>query len=189
MRPDFVITTQRLQLRLLSVDDASELAKLIQHSPSLHQWVDWCHANFSPQEARRFILATRLNWIKSTAYGFAIFDKVHQKLAGMVAINEFSNTFNMASLGYWVADAYQQQGIAQQALTALVDWSFSDLKLTRLEIVCDPENLPSQQLAIACGAQQECLARNRFIFAGQAKTGVVLSIIPGEHPKEQTFSQ
>lgn len=180
MSPDFVITTQRLQLRLLSVGDASELANLIQHSPSLHQWVDWCEADFSPVKAQHFILATRLNWIKSTAYGFAIFDKASQQLTGMVAINEFSNTFNMASLGYWIADAYQQQGMAKEALTALIEWSFTDLKLTRLEIVCDPENLPSQQLAIACGAEQECLARNRFIFAGQPRTGVVLSIVANE---------
>lgn len=36
MSPEFLINTQRLQLRLLSVDEAVEFARLIQHSPSLH---------------------------------------------------------------------------------------------------------------------------------------------------------
>lgn len=178
MNPEFVINTQRLQLRLLSVDEAVEFARLIQYSPSLHRWIDWCHAHFNQQEAERFILATRLNWIKADAYGFAVIDKATQQIVGMVAINEFSTTFNMASLGYWIGDDHQQQGFGKEALAALIEWSFAQLKLTRLEIICDPSNIPSQQLARACEAKQECLAQNRFIFHGQPKAGLVFSIIP-----------
>lgn len=72
MSPEFLINTQRLQLRLLSIDEAADFAQLIQDSPSLHQWIDWCYAHFNQQEAERFILATRLNWIKADAYGFAV---------------------------------------------------------------------------------------------------------------------
>jgi RimJ/RimL family protein N-acetyltransferase len=84
----------------------------------------------------------------------------------------------MASLGYWIGDEHQQQGFGKEALAALIEWSFAQLKLTRLEIICDPSNIPSQQLAQACEAKQECLAQNRFIFHGQPKAGLVFSIIP-----------
>lgn len=178
MSPEFLINTQHVQLRLLSIDEAADFAQLIQDSPSLHQWIDWCHAHFNQQDAERFILATRLNWIKADAYGFVVIDKATQQLVGMVAINEFSTTFNMASLGYWIGDEHQQQGFAKEALSALIEWSFAQLKLTRLEIICDPNNIPSQQLAKACGAKHECLAQNRFIFHGQPKAGLVFSIIP-----------
>lgn len=178
MSPDFQIVTQRLQLRLITLDETEQLANCVRQSPSLHQWVDWCSADFSDLEAERFVLATRLNWVKADSYGFGIFDKRQQTLLGMVAINEFYHTFNMASLGYWVADHHQQQGVGREALNALIEYCFSHMKLTRLEIVCDPDNAPSQRLAIACGAQQESLARNRYLFNGQPRDGIVFALIP-----------
>ncbi|PAS18896.1 ribosomal-protein-serine acetyltransferase, partial [Vibrio cholerae] len=44
MTPDFQIVTQRLQLRLITADEAEELVQCIRQSQTLHQWVDWCHA-------------------------------------------------------------------------------------------------------------------------------------------------
>ncbi|MGL4830421.1 MAG: GNAT family N-acetyltransferase [Vibrio sp.] len=178
MTPDFQIVTQRLQLRLITVDEANDLMHCIQQSQALHQWIDWCHPHFNEQEAELFIQATRLNWVKAEAYGFGVFERQTQTLVGMVAINEFYHTFNMASLGYWVADAHQRRGYGREALTALILFCFERLELTRLEIVCDPENLPSQALALKCGAIQEQLAMNRYMYGGEPKAGIVFSLIP-----------
>lgn len=178
MLPDFQIITQRLQLRLMTTEEAPEFSLCIRQSPSLHQWIDWCHDHFSTKDAEQFILANRLNWVKAEAYGFGVFDKEKQTLIGMVAINEFYHVFNMASLGYWIADSYQHKGYGKEALDALIEFCFSQLGLTRLEIVCDVDNLSSQYLALACGALKENIARNRFIFNDKPKDGVVFSLIP-----------
>lgn len=178
MTPDFHIVTPRLILRLIVLDESDQLVHCIQSSPSLHHWIDWCHKDFSHNQAERFILATRLNWVKAEAYGFGVYHRRTNQLIGMVAINEFYPTFNMASLGYWMSDEFQHQGYGKEALEALIEFSFSKLSLTRLEIVCDPENKPSQKLAIACGAEFETLARHRFLHNNQPKVGAVYSIIP-----------
>ncbi len=178
MLPDFQIITQRLQLRLLKLEEAEVFSDCIRRSPTLHQWVDWCHEDFSKKDAEQFILANRLNWVKADAYGFAVFDKHKEKLVGMVAINEFYRVFNMASLGYWIADDSQHKGFGKEAVDALIEFCFSKLKLTRIEIVCAPENIPSQKLALACGALKEHIARNRFLFNDQPTDGVVFSLIP-----------
>jgi len=178
MLPDFQIITQRLQLKLVKLEQAEEFAKCVRKSTSLHQWVDWCHDQFSEKDAEQFILANRLNWVKSDAYGFGVFEKRQQKLIGMVAVNEFYHVFNMASLGYWITDSQQRKGYGKEALDAVIEFCFSQLKLTRLEIVCDPENLASQKLALACGALEENLARNRFLFNDKPKDGIVFSVIP-----------
>ncbi|MGR2833393.1 GNAT family protein [Vibrio vulnificus] len=60
MSPDFHIVTQRVTLRLIEAERASELARLIRRSTSLHQWIDWCHPNYSEKEAQSFLLMTRL---------------------------------------------------------------------------------------------------------------------------------
>ncbi|MDA0147845.1 GNAT family N-acetyltransferase [Vibrio sp. LaRot3] len=178
MSPDYQIITPQFVLRLIGGECSEQLQTLVAQSPSLHQWIDWCHSDFSHSEAERFLLATRLNWVKSEAYGFGIFRRSDDKLIGMVAINELYQTFNMASIGYWIGDDYQKQGYAKQAVDALVEFCFDILKLTRVEIVCDPENQASQRLAIACGATFETLAANRFVFNGKPKQGAVYSIIP-----------
>ncbi len=178
MLPDFQIITQRLQLRLLNLDETAEFSNCIRTSKSLHTWIDWCSEQFTEHDAEHFIQANRLNWVKGEAYGFSIFDKQRGKLVGMVAINEFYHVFNMASLGYWIADEEQHKGYGKEALNALIEFCFSQLELTRLEIVCDPENIPSQKLALACGALKEHIARNRFLFNDQPKDGIVFSLIP-----------
>ncbi|OAJ93788.1 GNAT family N-acetyltransferase [Vibrio bivalvicida] len=178
MSPDYQIVTPHLILRLISSDESSALQDCVVHSPSLHRWIDWCHSEFSLDDAERFILATRLNWVKSEAYGFGVFCRSSDKLLGMVAINELYHTFNMASIGYWITDESQGQGIGVNAVNALIEFCFSQLKLTRLEVVCDPDNLPSQKLIESCGGVFESKARNRFIFNGKPKTGLVYSVTP-----------
>ncbi|MGF1696078.1 GNAT family N-acetyltransferase [Vibrio lamellibrachiae] len=178
MTPQFTLSTPRLQLRLIEPDEAELFCSSITSSPSLHQWVDWCHSSFSKKDAERFILATRLNWVRGEAYGFGLFRHSDNQLIGMVAINELYHTFNMASLGYWVADEYQHQGYAKEATLAVIDFCFNLLRVTRLELVCDPLNLASHALANSCDAQQESLARNRFIYDGQPRDGLVFSLIP-----------
>ncbi|MFA0086277.1 GNAT family N-acetyltransferase [Vibrio sp. 10N.261.51.F12] len=178
MNTNYCIYTPRLCLRLLTQEDAIEVAHAIRHSPSLHRWIDWCHAGFSTQEAQDFIGATRVNWIKAQSFGFGLFERDSGSFVGMVALNEFYHTFNMGSLGYWLADSAQSQGYAKEGLEALGEFSFVSLLLTRLEIVCDPNNQPSQDLAIRIGASYECQAENRFIFNGQPKTGLVYSLVP-----------
>ncbi|WP_114766912.1 GNAT family N-acetyltransferase [Vibrio rhodolitus] len=178
MSPDYKIITPEFTLRLIDAEESLDLQQLVIRSPSLHQWIDWCYPNFSEHEADRFILATRLNWVKSEAYGFGIYRRHDEKLIGMVAINELYQTFNMASLGYWLADEYQHQGYGRKALSALCEFCFDILKLTRLEVVCDPDNQASQHLVVACGGKFETLAANRFLFNGKPKQGAVYSIIP-----------
>lgn len=178
MSPDYQIITQSLTLRLIDSDDCQQLKTCITRSASLHQWIDWCHSDFSHDDAERFILATRLNWVKSQAYGFGVFSRDSDSLVGMVAINELYHTFNMASIGYWIADDYQGKGYGAAAVNALVEFCFAQLKLTRIEIVCDPDNQPSQRLIERCGGVFEARAKNRFIYQGRPKEGLVYSILP-----------
>ncbi|MCW8334727.1 GNAT family N-acetyltransferase [Vibrio paucivorans] len=178
MSPDYTIISPRLTLKLISPDEAANFSAIIRHSDTLHQWIDWCSSEFTVKDAERFLLANKLNWVKGQAYGFGLYRRDEDTLVGMVAINELYHTFNMASVGYWIADEYQHNGYAKEGVNALASFCFEQLKLTRVEIVCDPDNLPSHRLALSCGAKQEALAQNRFIYDGKPKAGLVFSILP-----------
>ncbi|OEF23536.1 GNAT family N-acetyltransferase [Vibrio rumoiensis] len=178
MTPDLQLHTPRLTLRLIQSNECAQLATLIQTSPSLYPWIDWCHHKFSVTDADDFVLHTRLNWVKNIAYGFGVFTKDNDELIGMAALTDQAFSFNMGTAGYWIGDTHQQQGYAKEATQAVIDFCFSQLKLTRIEFVCAPDNLASHNVALACGAKSEGLARNRYIFNAQPKDGLVFSIIP-----------
>ncbi len=176
--PNFFIITKRLKLRLIRNEEVGSFTQAIRNSPSLHQWLDWCHRDFSTEDGYDFLVANRLNWLKGIAFGFGIFDKETNQFIGMVAVTERYLSFNMGCLGYWVSDSYQNLGFGKEALEALIECCFSKMKLTRLEIICDPNNISSHKIAEKCGAICEGMARNRFIHKGKPKDGLVYSIIP-----------
>ncbi|WP_295902873.1 GNAT family protein [uncultured Vibrio sp.] len=181
MTPQFTLSTERLVLRLIEAQEVELFCSSVTSSPTLHKWIDWCHADFSLEEGERFILATRLNWVRGEAYGFGLFRRSDDAFLGMVAINELYHTFNMASIGYWIADPYQGQGYAKEATKAVIEFCFDLLRVTRIELVCDPKNLASHALAVSCNAEQESLARNRFIYDGEPRDGLVFSLIPHKY--------
>lgn len=68
----------------------------------------------------------------------------------------------------------------REAITALVEFCFAKLQVSRIAIVCDPANLASQKLIERCHAKRESIARHRFLFHGEPRDGVVYSLIPSD---------
>ena len=183
MTPNHTLLTPRLKLRMIRPEENQAFSSAIQSSPSLYPWLDWCHQKFSIEEATDFIMHTRLNWIKNNAYGFGIYHNKSNDFIGMVALTELSPSFNMGAIGYWICDHHQFKGYAKEAIVELIHFCFSELHLTRLECICDPDNLASHHVALNCGAEKEGLARNRYLFDGKPKDGVVFSFIPDSYSR------
>ena len=64
------------------------------------------------------------------------------------------------------------------AVRCLARFGFETLRLTRIEIVAAVDNIASRRVAQKCGAEFECLARNRLIVGGVPVTAAVYSLIP-----------
>lgn len=65
-----------------------------------------------------------------------------------------------ASLGYWLAESARGQGVAAEALQAVVRWAFGDLQIPRLQLYVEPWNVASQRTAERVGFQREGLLRS-----------------------------
>ncbi|WP_441249869.1 GNAT family N-acetyltransferase [Kitasatospora sp. McL0602] len=64
-----------------------------------------------------------------------------------------------ASLGYWVAGSARGQGVAAEALRAVVAWALDDLRIPRLQLYVEPWNVASRRTAERVGFQPEGLLR------------------------------
>jgi ribosomal-protein-serine acetyltransferase len=116
-------------------------------------------------------------WEKKTYYGFAIEDE-EGKLVGSISIYWIEKFSNLGRVGYWVRSSRQREGAAKAAGELIKQFAFEELKLTRLELIIDPQNWSSRNTARALGARCEGIALNKLFFDGEPHPAAVYGITP-----------
>lgn len=141
------------------------------------QWMEWCHKEYSENEARAWFETCQSNINKQSAYDLGIFSKENNKLLGSIAINRIDHEHKMGNIGYWVRESCQNQGVASNAVQLIKEFGFNELGLKRLEIVVLEDNLLSRKVAEKSGAQLEWIAKNRLMHHHQTMPAVIYSLI------------
>jgi len=101
------------------------------------------------------------------AYAFFLFRKSDNVLLGGLTIaNVRRGVAQAGSLGYWMGAPYAGQGYMTAGVRAIIRFSFSSLRLHRLEAACIPTNTPSIRLLEKTGFKREGLARQYLCIDG-----------------------
>ena len=78
-------------------------------------------------------------WRSDQGYAFFIFQQEGGQLVGGVNLsNVRRGVAQVASLGYWMGEAFAHRGLMHEALTALLPYAFERLGLHRIEAACLP---------------------------------------------------
>ena len=86
-----------------------------------------------------------------------------------------------ARLGYWVAADSRGQGICTRALRLLSRYALDELRMQRVELITDPDNVASQRVAEKVGFQREGVLRAHLLHPdGRVRDSVMFSLLPGE---------
>lgn len=142
------------------------------------QWMPWCTANYSMDEAHFWFNYCQHNIDHKIAYDLGIFLNSTGQLAGGISINRINRMDKIGNIGYWVRESLQHQGIASSAVDLIKEFGFQTLRLSRLEIIIIEDNHLSRKLAEKSGAEYEGIARNRLIHHEQPHDALVYSLIP-----------
>jgi len=67
-----------------------------------------------------------------------------------------------AELGFGIAKDYWRKGFMSEAVSAIIQFSFDDLKLRRLEVGIDPRNIASSKVAEKLGFVFEGIQREKW---------------------------
>ncbi|MFC4503610.1 MULTISPECIES: GNAT family N-acetyltransferase [Streptomyces] len=105
----------------------------------------------------------RRQWERASSgggYPFVIVRIEDGRPLGMVGLWLRDRDEGRASLGYWLAGSARGQGIAAEALRAVVRWALGDLRIARLQLYVEPWNAGSQRTAEHVGFQREGLLRS-----------------------------
>jgi len=169
-------------IRPFCESDVSLFVDAVRESLStVGSWMPWCTAGYSEWDARSWFERCATNLRVAQAYDIGVFSPEGEVLLGGVSIHQLSVQHNVASIGYWVRQSRQGQGIATRAVQVLAGYGFTELKFTRLEIVAQVNNHASRRVAEKVGAKFECIAQNRLVVRGQPVAGAVYSLVPGRN--------
>jgi len=170
-----------LLLRPWQPEDAPALHAAVQESlESVGRWLPWCHAGYDLDEARAWIRHCREGWANDGHFAFGVFERHSGALLGSVGLNQRNLMHRSASLGYWVRQSRQGQGIARQAARIAARFGFDRLGLVRIEIVALPDNHSSRRTAEQAGARFEVIARHRLWVRDRAMDAAVYSLVPAD---------
>jgi len=161
------LTTGRLQLRMLADDDAPALLALYGDAQVMRHWshgpwTDIAQAHAAIREARDDLLGGR-------ALHLAIAPCSGEGLIGSCALFDVAAQHRRATLGYLLAPAYWGQGLAREALRALLAYGIEVLGLQRIEAEVDPRNGASQALLLRLGFRREGLMHARWRVGDEAR--------------------
>jgi RimJ/RimL family protein N-acetyltransferase len=76
------------------------------------------------------------------------------EVMGDIALVSGDWSTGVAEAMYWIAaawTAWRGRGFSSAALRLLCEWGFRELGLRRIQLVTDPDNLPSRRTAEAAG--------------------------------------
>jgi ribosomal-protein-alanine N-acetyltransferase len=159
------LTTERLLLRQIQPADAEALFAILSdeeamrfygHSP--HQSLDETH-ELIRQIQRRYARREAIRW--------GVTFKGQDTLIGSCSLHHFGEGFYYAATGYDLNRAFWRQGIMGEAVSAILNYGFSELGLHRIEAIIDIANEASKALLLKLGFTYEGNLRQRYYFQGQ----------------------
>ncbi|MGM1059792.1 GNAT family N-acetyltransferase [Saccharothrix sp. Mg75] len=133
---------------------------------------DWEPTAVDGWQERNAVLAWPAQWssLKSMArrgHALPFTITVDGELAGQITVgNIVRGSLRSAWVGYWVAADRARGGVATAALALVVDHSFGEGGLHRLEATVRPENAASMRVLAKAGFRQEGLFRRYLDVAG-----------------------
>jgi len=170
---------KELEIRRLKHSDAPAIFEAVQESVSdVSTWMDWCHADYSLEDAQEWIGITNEGFKDSTQYDFGIFGA--NRYLGQVGVNRINHQARYANLGYWVRTSATGRGVAPVAVRLLTDWAFANTDLQRLEIVVALGNERSLRVAEKTGAVREGILRSKVRVLDRFYDAVIYSIVRGD---------
>lgn len=159
------IETQRLRLRRLTMRDAQDIFEY-GSDPIVARHVLWsAYRNIG--EARGYLRFMLRKYRMGEPASWGIELKQSGKIIGTIGFMWIQYDNAAAEVGYSLSRAHWNKGIMTEALAALIDYGFSQLRLNRIEAQHETDNPASGAVMRKCGMLHEGTLRQRMLNKGK----------------------
>lgn len=146
------------KLELINQDHADELFDLIEDNREyLKEWLPWLDNNRYLQNTIDYIKISQFQYERNETVQFVLLHK--GEIVGAVGYHRIDWMNRSTSIGYWIGEKYQGNGLITKSCSSVLDYSFGKMGLHRIEIRCATENLKSQAIPERLGFKKEGLIR------------------------------
>ncbi|MDQ7017904.1 MAG: GNAT family protein [Robiginitomaculum sp.] len=178
--PGGEVVGQGVVLRHPQLEDYDDWARLrAQSRDFLTPWEpSWARDELTRSAFKRRLRRYGEDRLSGRGFAFLVFKSDTERLVGGCNLsNVRRGVAQTASLGYWVGQPYQRQGLISAAVEAACTFAYTELRLHRVEAACIPENAPSRGLLEGVGFTEEGLARSYLKINGQWRDHVTYARI------------
>jgi ribosomal-protein-serine acetyltransferase len=140
------IRTERLEMRHVMPGDGALLnAAVVESWEVLSKWMEWATVLPSVEDTEEAMRNLYAQFILRKACSCKIFYR--DEFVGMCGLHTIDWSNESARVGYWVRKSKQKNGFITEATYAFVVYGFKELKLKRIDLLCDDENVASAAVA------------------------------------------
>jgi RimJ/RimL family protein N-acetyltransferase len=169
------IEAERVRLRWIEESDIEELYAIFSDPRVMRYWSTPPLQNRDEAIALLREIQTSNRQGSILKWGVAL--KPNDNLIGTVTLFNMDRSNGRAEIGYAQATAYWGKGYIHEALQALLNYCFEDLKLRRLEADVDPRNNPSIRTLERLGFQKEGFLRERWHVNGEIQDALFYGLL------------
>nr|MCR4876236.1 GNAT family N-acetyltransferase [Clostridiales bacterium] len=159
------LETPRLTLRKLRMRDAEDVYSW-SRDPDVARYVLWT-AHQNVRETRDYIRYVRSLYRRGLPSSWGIELKETGRVIGTMGVMAWIPEYRVAEVGYSLGKKWWRQGYAAEALSALMDLMFDEMRINRVEGQCDVRNPASGRVMEKCGMRREGLLRQRVRNKGE----------------------
>ena len=159
-----LLTTERLTLRQLTLEDDNEIFRL-RSDESVNKFLDRPIAK-TIDDAIQFINKINRSISKNELIYWAVTFKNHFKLIGTICLWNISDDCTNAEIGFELLPDYQGKGVMQAVLPIVIKYGFEIMKLNSIDGDVDPDNAKSIKL----------MEKNGFIIHKRLENTVIYSL-------------
>lgn len=159
------LTTGRLILRRMEMSDAQDLFSYGQDREVARHvlWEAYRHVS----EARAYVRCMQRKYRMGEPASWCIELKGTGRVIGTIGYMWYQREHNSTEVGYSLARDQWNKGIMTEALERVIQYTFEDLHIHRIEAQHEVNNPASGRVMIKCGMKHEGRLRGRLMNKGR----------------------
>ena len=174
LAPFPLLTTDRLILRKLEMDDAGELLKL-RSDESVNKYLERPKST-TINEVIEFINKIETGISKNESFYWAISLKNESKLIGTICLWNLDKENSRAEVGYELLPAYQGKGLMQEALSKIIEYAFQTLGFKTITAYPDSANERSVRILEKNNFRRDKTLEDEYYREGGSVNEVIYSL-------------
>ena len=170
-----VITTERLVLRDIRATDAPHYF-VLRSDPAIMKYIPRPVAK-TVDDASAFITRIHTGFANKENINWAITMKGEDRLIGTIGYVRMKPEHFRAEMGCMLRNDLQGKGIMQEAITAIINFGFDEMKLNSIEALIDPDNKSSEKILKKNKFVQEAFFKENEFYEGKFLDTIVYTLL------------